>query len=231
MKTRLNWMRWCFCVVAVTVVLQFGVIVWLLLAIGSPLRSVAAQERPDVLRLRGLIIEDENGHARILLGSPFPADKSRIRTDERTSAMVFVDADGHDRLTVGEELTPQIGGKVPPGIRRIATGYGVVLHDNIGDERGAYSWLENGRALITLDRPGAEAFAAIVNDKTGEAKIAFAVPSDKTGDASAIELGTKQERAFLDFKSKTGETIGSLQTMRAAAPLQIVGATHQTQNK
>jgi hypothetical protein len=42
-----------------------------------------------------------------------------------------------------------------------------------GNERGAYGWLSNRRALITLDRPGTEAFAAMVDDKTGETKLSL----------------------------------------------------------
>jgi hypothetical protein len=81
--------------------------------------------------------------------------------------MVFLDEQGHDRLTLGEEPEPQIGGKVSQMMHRIAPGFGVVIHDGSGDERGTYGWLANGRALITLDRPGLDAWAAVVDDKTG----------------------------------------------------------------
>lgn len=84
------------------------------------------------------------------MGAPFPAVKERVRQDARTSSILFLDANGHDRLTLGEELEPQIGGKVPAGVHRIASAFGLVLHDDLGNERGAYSWLSNGRALITL---------------------------------------------------------------------------------
>lgn len=199
---------------SVIVFVQFSVISWLLMSKAFLVPPVAAQTVPQVLRVRGLVVEDEQSRPRILLGAPFPAVAGRTRTDARTAAILFVDPNGHDRLTLGEELTPQIGGRVPPGIRRVASGYGVVLHDNSGDERGAYTWLSNGRALMTLDRPGAEAFAAIVNDKTGEARLALSFPPDTAGDASAIEIGTKADRAFLDFKSKTGATIASFQNQR-----------------
>ena len=35
----------------------------------------------DVLRLKGIIIEDEQGRERILIGAPIPHAKSRVRTD------------------------------------------------------------------------------------------------------------------------------------------------------
>lgn len=216
-------------VLAVVVTVQFGLISWMLLARTGVVPRLGSQVVPDVLRTRGLVIEDENGHPRILLGAPFPTATGRIRTDTRTTALLFLDREGHDRLTVGEELDPQIGGKVPRGIHRIASGFGLVLHDEAGNERGAYSWLTNGRALITLDRPGAEAFAAIVNDRTGESKVALNFPPDIANDTAAVEIGTKGSRAFIDFKSKTGATVASFETLRGSTPLREVGAAGKPQ--
>jgi len=179
---------------------------------------VSAQSTPQVLRTRGLIIEDSQGRPRILLGAPFPAVKERTRQDARTTSILFLDPEGHDRLTLGEELEPQIGGKVPPGIHRIASGFGVVIHDGSGDERGAYGWLSNGRALITLDRPGTEAFAAMVNDKTGEAKISLGFPPAIAADASAIEIGTKASTAFLRFNNKSGRNLAVFNTEGGSNP-------------
>src|SRR5690242_17450051 len=135
-------------------------------------QPVRAQSSPDVLHARALILEDRAGRPRILIGSPFPRVTQRVRQDETTSAIVFLDEQGHDRLTLGEETQPQIGGKT--GFHRIASGYGVIIHDKSGDERGTYGWLSNGRALITLDRPGAEAWVAVVNDQTGDTRMSLA---------------------------------------------------------
>ena len=179
---------------------------------------VQAQTTPQVLRARGLILEDAQGRPRILMGAPFPAVHERIRQDARTTSILFLDDVGHDRLTLGEELEPQIGGKVPPGIHRIASGVGVVIHDGSGDERGAYGWLSNGRALITLDRPGAEAFAAMVNDRTGEAKISLNFPPEIADDASSIDMGTKGAASFLRFGSKTAKSRVSLSTENGSHP-------------
>jgi hypothetical protein len=128
---------------------------------------VKAAEGSRVLRAPGLIIEDSHGRARVLLGSPLPSVSERLRQDASTTSMVFLDEQGHDRLTLGEEPEPQIAGKVSQMMHRIAPGFGVVIHDGSGDERGTYGWLANGRALITLDRPGLDAWAAVVDDKTG----------------------------------------------------------------
>ena len=202
----------------VVCIIQFGLIggVWLS---SMQNRQVQAQSAPLVLRAQGLIIEDAQGRPRILLGAPFPAVKARSRQDARTASILFLDEKGHDRLTLGEELEPQVGGKLlPPGVHRIASGFGVVIHDESGDERGAYGWLSNGRALLTLDRPGAEAFAAIVNDKTGETKIALNFPPQIAGDTSAVEIGTKGPASFLRFLSKSGKNRAIFSTESGGNP-------------
>jgi hypothetical protein len=114
--------------------------------------------------------------------------------------MVFLDQRGHDRLTLGEEPDPQIAGKVSPTVHRIAQGFGVVIHDGSGNERGAYGRLSNGRALITLDRPGLDAWAAVVDDKTGFAGMRVEYPPDVARDSNAIEIGTKGQQAFVKFQ-------------------------------
>ena len=48
----------------------------------SPRRSVEAAAKPSVLRTRGLIIEDDQGRARVLLGAPFPKVGNRLRQDD-----------------------------------------------------------------------------------------------------------------------------------------------------
>lgn len=64
-------------------------------------RVTAQSQRSNVLRVRGLIIEDERGRARVLLGAPFPAIRERKRQDSTTEAMIFLDENGNDRLTLG----------------------------------------------------------------------------------------------------------------------------------
>jgi hypothetical protein len=114
--------------------------------------------------------------------------------------MVFLDERGRDRLTLGEEPEPQVGGKVSSTAHRIARGFGVVIHDGEGNERGAYGWLSNGRALITLDRPGLDAWAAIVDDNTGFAGMRVEYAPNVARDSNAIEIGTKGSTAFLKLQ-------------------------------
>ena len=163
-------------------------------------RTVKAAASARVLRAQGLIIEDSHGRARVLLGAPFPTVAERVRQDASTTSMVFLDERGHDRLTLGEEPEPQVAGKVSPKVHRIAQGFGVVIHDDDGNERGTYGWLTNGRALITLDRPGLDAWAAVVDDKTGFAGMRVEYPPDIARDSNAIEIGTKGGQAFVKLE-------------------------------
>lgn len=158
---------------------------------------VEAQNSEQILRARGLVIEDAQGRARVILGAPFPAVRERKRQDSTTQAMIFLDENGNDRLTLGEGPDPQVDGKA---LHRIARHYGVLIHDNKGDERGAYGYLANGRVVVTLDRPGAEAWAAIVNDKTGLAQMSLLYPPDAGSGGNAFEMGTQGSNAFLRLK-------------------------------
>src|SRR6266853_5716630 len=86
----------------------------------------AAESHNQVLRARGLIIEDNEGRERILIGSPIPTAKNRVRTDlERvkaiwgkqmppvyadlyktydntTNGILVLDANGFDRIAIGD---------------------------------------------------------------------------------------------------------------------------------
>ena len=119
------------------------------------------QERhDDVLRVRGLIIEDDQGRERILIGSPIPAAKNRVRTDlnrvreiwgkrfpekymewyrgyqNDMSRLLILDANGFDRVAVGDPVPdPNVG-------KRIAPSRGLVINDEEGFERSGYGLLK-----------------------------------------------------------------------------------------
>ena len=124
----------------------------------------------DVLRARGLIIEDEAGRERILLGTPVPEAVNRVRTDEarvqevwaprwpddpymdyyqdyshETNGLLILSEDGFDRLVLGDPVPdPNIG-------RRIAPSTGMVINDAEGFERMGYGLkLVNGRYRVGL---------------------------------------------------------------------------------
>ena len=115
-----------------------------------------------VLRVRGLIIEDEAGRERILIGAPIPAAANRVRTDEArvrelwgprfpdperymgwyrdyqhsTNGILILSEDGFDRLVLGDPVPdPNIG-------RRIGPNTGLLVNDPEGFERSGYGLID-----------------------------------------------------------------------------------------
>ncbi len=187
---------------------------------------VSAAEAPSVLHLKGLVIEDGQGRARILLGAPFPTVPDRTRQDDTTTALLFLDEQGHDRFSIGEKMTPQIDGTVPSNFHKPGTGYGLTLFDQVGNERGGMGFLSNGstvnRAVFSLDRPKGDAIGAIVDDASGYAGLVAMYPPRNIGvEATGILLGTQGNKAYLSMQntrnlpsaslSVADETIPSLQ--------------------
>ena len=148
------------------------------------------EQKADVLRARGLIIEDSLGRERILIGAPIPAARNRVRTDtarvlqvwgprfpksymgyyksyrHEVDGMLVLDTSGFDRLAIGQNVPdPNIG-------KRIGSSTGLVINDSLGFERSGYSVLTVGgkdRVSLGLDIGGREAvmLAADENGRIG----------------------------------------------------------------
>lgn len=139
-------------------VLQVSVIILLaMLVTGATMQ--AQQEPAEVIRTRGIVIVDDQGRERILLGAPAPND-GRKRKDAATG-MVVLGEDGADRVVVGYSPGPQMGGNVHA---RIADAVGIQINDKDGNERGGFGYLDNGRVVLGLDYPDREAVVLFVAD-------------------------------------------------------------------
>ena len=121
----------------------------------------AKAEKDDVITTRGIIVLDENGKERILIGAPIPFAQNRVRTDtlrareswgyihpdymnfyknyeHSTNGILILDDKGMDRIAIGDPAPdPNIG-------KRIAPSTGFVLNDKNGFERSGYG-------ILTLD--------------------------------------------------------------------------------
>lgn len=144
----------------------------------------------DLIRTKGIIIEDDAGKDRILIGAPIPYSKDRVRTDTnlvrkffaseinpqnkdqymkwyknyRHSAygMVVMNEKGIDVMQLGDKLSdPNVG-------RRIFLPTGILLNNQKGLEVGGFGThtFDDGRSGVALglDDPknGREAFHALV---------------------------------------------------------------------
>lgn len=181
--------------------------------LGVEAKHVKAADDAKILRVRGLVIEDEHGRARILLGAPFPSVPERLRKDATGTDLVFLDQQGYDRFRVGEKLPAM------PGFHRIGSGYGVTILDTKGNERGGMGFLSNGknvnRAAIALDRAGdgsaaTDAVGLIVDDATGLAAIGVMYPPAGGHDQDAMMIGTKASKAFITLKDRSGKDRSTL---------------------
>jgi hypothetical protein len=144
-----------------------------LVLIGSAFST--AEKHDGVLRARGLIIEDDQGKERILIGSPIPGAKNRVRTDlarvrelwgkrfpekymewyrsyqNDMNGILILDANGFDRVGLGDPVPDPNSGK------RIAPSSGLVLNDEEGFERSGYGLLKvESRYRVVLGMDNAQ---------------------------------------------------------------------------
>lgn len=136
----------------------------------------------DIIRAKGIIIEDAAGKDRILIGAPIPLSKDRVRTDTSlvrkhfakkfgsnanqymqwykdyyhgADGIVIMNENGFDRVLVGSNLAdPNTG-------QRMFQSSGITWNDNEGWELGGagVNTASDGqtRSVIGLDNPNGEA--------------------------------------------------------------------------
>lgn len=121
----------------------------------------------DIIRAKGIVIEDAKGKDRILIGAPIPHSKDRVRTDttmvrkhwasqfddpnqymgwykkykNSSNGIVFMNEEGFDEVLVGEKLAdPNVG-------VRMFEMSGILFNNKKGWERGGagVNTLENGK--------------------------------------------------------------------------------------
>lgn len=138
-----------------------------------------------IIKTKGIIVVDEQGRERVLIGAPIPQSKDRVLTDKtkaltawknkfpedhpywkyfndlKTSAygMVVLDENGFDRLAVGDQLPDANTG------RRIGTATGITIHNKTGFERAGFGLIET---------PDGSRVGLGMDDEHGEALNLFA---------------------------------------------------------
>lgn len=146
----------------------------------SAMRPAGTQS--EILRARGLVIVDDEGRERILIGAPIPAAENRVRTDmERVEeiwgprfprayvdeyyptyrhglhGMLVLDENGFDRLAIGDSVPdPNIG-------RRVGPEAGLIINDAEGFERSGYGLLDvEGAYRVVLGLDGDDGREGVV---------------------------------------------------------------------
>lgn len=155
---------------------QFAFITLLVLVVGAAIinRSASAKSSvDDVLHLRGLVIEDQAGHPRLVLGAPTPSLATRKRR-EGVNGIVLLGPDGADRIVISYPgLEPQIMGRVQT--RSIAVpSAGFLINDAEGNERAGMGVSDDGnRISLGMDYADRDAIGLVVSPNfTGLATFA-----------------------------------------------------------
>jgi hypothetical protein len=104
----------------------------------------------DIVRVRALIVLDEEGRERIVLGAPIPDLRSGTR-ESVANGMVILGENGRDRVVVGSRMA-----------KRIAPASGIQINGPEGNERARFGYLDNGRVVFGLDYENGEAVTLAV---------------------------------------------------------------------
>lgn len=171
-----------------------GVMGMALLAI--PVAAFTLREA-DILRVKGIIIEDDQGRARILIGAPAPEVTERVRTNPElaraawgesgtrvywdtlnndTFGLLILDENGHDRAALGSPVPDPLNG------RRIAKATGMSFHNQEGVERGGIGHMYNAdtgidRGVLGLDNKDGEG-AILIADNDGTVGLVVNDPNN-----------------------------------------------------
>jgi len=167
-----------------------------------------------LIRTQGIIIEDENGKDRILIGAPIPYSKDRVRTDttlvrkhwasrifpndpdrymgyykdyyNATNGMVIMNEEGFDRVLLGDKLADSNTGK------RLFEAAGITWNTKEGFELGGagVNTAEDGTARSVIGLDGSE----------GEAVHLVAL-EDGT---KALIIGGKDGRLMIGMSNENG---------------------------
>lgn len=156
----------------------------------------------EMVRTRGLVIQDQKGNDVILMGYPIPYSEARKRTDP-VDGFLMVDKNGNDRLFMGKAGTLQVNGEL---FNRIDQGWGYMVNDSRGNERGHFSMLDSLNSIILgMDYPTGEgimmvaqpdnAFIVINADTGGTARERIVLRHEMNGtEENFIKIGNEQSK-------------------------------------
>lgn len=170
------------------------------------------EKKFEIIRAKGIIIEDSAGKDRILIGAPIPFSEDRVRTDtslvrkywagtyknadefmqwyksyyHSAIGMVVMNEKGFDRVLMGDKLADPNTGK------RMFESAGIVWNDRAGWERGGsgVNTTADGKARSVIG----------VDNTNGEAVHLVAL-EDGT---NAIAIGSEDGLLLIGFSKKNG---------------------------
>lgn len=134
----------------------------------------------EVLRVRGLVVEDSLGRSRVVIGAPFGL--AGYAAHQSGSGIAVLSPTGELQAAMGAPTpSPRINGKV---VDRAGGDAGFAIADGAGNERGGMGTFADGRANVCLD------YAKGVK----EAACLVVYPNDQM--AGLVVNGTPSQKGF-----------------------------------
>lgn len=119
----------------------------------------------EITRTKGLVIEDEQGNPRIMMGFPIASSDDRLRTDT-LNGILLLDENGADRVHLGKHGKLFLGGKYYA--RTNNDGWSLFFNDSKGEERSGYGFSDSDNSVgLGMDYGG---------EHGGEAIFLYAAP-------------------------------------------------------
>lgn len=201
LKKQMRWMR-LYMLISSTAILLFI------------LSAFSEQEQKfGIIRAKGIVIEDSTGRDRILIGSPIPFSKYRVRTDTNlvrkywsknfgdgnqymqwyknyynsAEGIVVMNEFGFDRVLLGDKLADPNTGK------RMFQSAGILWNDKEG-------W-ELGGAGVNTTKEGDARSVIGVDDKDGEAVHLVALEDGTKG----LMIGGANGNLMIGMSKKDGQ--------------------------
>jgi hypothetical protein len=137
----------------------------LFFSVNSQADGEIADNSDKIIKTRGIIVVDEQGRERVLIGAPIPQAKNRVFTDKTRAleawkdkmpesgkfywdkfdelhkagvGMLVLDENGFDRVAIGDQLPDANTGK------RIGKATGLTIHNEKGYERAGFGMIKVG---------------------------------------------------------------------------------------
>ncbi len=202
LKRQVQWMRWYIIICSAVIV------VFMITSFTEP------EQKFGIIRAKGIVIEDSVGRDRILIGSPIPFSKDRVRTDSNlvrkywatnygedadqymqwyknyyhgAEGIVIMNNKGFDRVLLGDKLADPNTGK------RMFEPAGILWNNKEG-------W-ELGGAGVNTTKDGKARSVMGVDDRYGEAVHIVALEDGTKG----LVIGGENGRLLIGMSKKNGQ--------------------------
>src|SRR5688500_541553 len=191
---------------------------------GSRAGGETVDNSDKIIKTRGIIIVDEQGRERVLIGAPIPQAKNRVFTDKTRAlaawkdkmpesgkfywdkfdelhkaavGMLILDENGFDRVAVGDQLPDANTG------RRIGSATGITIHNDKGYERAGFGTIKVGDKFqvgLGMDDEYGEALNLFASKDLG---VGLRINDSKNqlifGTLEPNKLGNKSDQPFSGY--------------------------------